>query len=60
MIENFSFLHPGLLFLLLALPLLALWKGRWGAPLAVRIPTTLDAEMIGARSGGAESPGLRD
>ena len=50
MIENFSFLHPGLLFLLLALPLLALWKGRWGAPLAVRIPTTLDAEMIGARS----------
>jgi Ca-activated chloride channel family protein len=48
--ENFSFLHPGLLFLLLALPLLAFWKGRWGTPNAVRIPSTLDAENIGARS----------
>lgn len=48
--ENFSFLHPELLFLLLALPLLAFWKGRWGTPNAVRIPSTLDAESIGARS----------
>jgi len=50
MIENFSFLHPELLLLLLALPLLAFWKGRWGMPIAVRIPSTLDAESIGARS----------
>ncbi|MEX1114260.1 MAG: VWA domain-containing protein [Akkermansiaceae bacterium] len=49
MIENFQFLHPELLLLLLLLPVLALWRGRRGAPVAVRIPSTLDAESIGAR-----------
>jgi Ca-activated chloride channel family protein len=48
MIENFQFLHPELLSLLLLLPVLALWRGRRGAPVAVRIPSTLDAESIGA------------
>ena len=50
MTENFQFLHPELLFLLLLLPVLAIWKGRWGQPVAIKIPSTDDASSIGARS----------
>ncbi len=49
MTESFQFLHPELLFLLLLLPVLAIWKGRWGQPVAVKIPSTGDAEGIGAK-----------
>ncbi|MEO7099894.1 MAG: VWA domain-containing protein [Luteolibacter sp.] len=50
MTESFQFLHPELLFLLLLLPVLAIWKGRWGQPVAIKIPSTDDARSIGARS----------
>jgi len=50
MIGNFQFLHPWLLLLLLLLPAMAVWKGRRGEPVAVRIPSTLDADAIGAKS----------
>ncbi len=50
MTESFQFLHPELLLLLLLLPLLAIWKGRWGKPVAIKIPSTDDASRIGARS----------
>jgi Ca-activated chloride channel family protein len=49
MTESFQFLHPEFLFLLLFLPLLAIWKGRWGMPVAVRMPSTDDAVSVGAR-----------
>lgn len=49
MTESFQFLHPELLFLLLLLPVLAIWKGRWGRPAAVRMPSTIDAVSIGAK-----------
>ncbi len=49
MTESFQFLHPELLFLLLLLPVLAIWKGRWGQPVAIKIPSTGDAESIGAK-----------
>ena len=49
MSESFQFLHPELLFLLLLLPVMAIWKGRWGQPVAVKIPSTGDAESIGAK-----------
>jgi Ca-activated chloride channel family protein len=50
MMENFQFLHPELLWLLIFLPILAIWKDRWGRPVAVKIPSTTDAQAIGARS----------
>lgn len=49
MTESFQFLHPQSLFLLLLLPLLAIWKGRWGRPVALRMPSTDDAVRVGAR-----------
>lgn len=49
MTESFQFVHPEFLFLLLLLPLLAVWKGRWGNPVAVRMPSTDDALGAGAR-----------
>lgn len=47
--ENFQFLHPGVLWLLLLLPALAIWRGRWGRPVSVRLPSITDARSIGAR-----------
>lgn len=49
MTESFQFVHPGFLYLLLLLPLLAIWKGRWGQPVAVRMPSTIDALEAGAK-----------
>ena len=49
MTESFQFLHPEFLFLLLLLPVLAVWKGRWGRPVAVRMPSTDDAISVGAK-----------
>ena len=49
MTESFQFAHPEFLFLLLLLPVLAIWKGRWGRPVAVRMPSTLDAISVGAK-----------
>ena len=49
MTESYQFVHPQLLFLLLLLPVMAIWKGRWGRPLAVRMPSTDDAIQVGAR-----------
>lgn len=49
MTENFQFVHPELLLVLLVLPLLAVWRGRWGRPVAVRMPSTDDARSVGAR-----------
>ncbi|MES2477243.1 MAG: VWA domain-containing protein [Verrucomicrobiota bacterium] len=49
MTESFQFVHPGFLFLLLLLPVMAIWKGRWGQPVAVRMPSTLDALGAGAK-----------
>ncbi len=49
MTESFQFVHPGFLFLLLLLPVLAIWKGRWGRPVAVRMPSTQDALSAGAK-----------
>jgi len=46
---EFQFLHPDFLFLLVLLPVLAIWKARWGQPVAVKIPSTGDAESIGAK-----------
>ena len=50
MTENFQLVHPEFLFLLLLLPLMAIWKGRWGRPVAVKMPSTDDAHGIGAKS----------
>lgn len=49
MTESFQFVHPELLLILLVLPLLAVWRGRWGRPVAVRMPSTDDARSVGAR-----------
>lgn len=49
MTEGFQFVHPGFLSLLLLLPVLAIWKGRWGQPVAVRLPSTDDAIQVGAK-----------
>ena len=46
--ENLDFTHPWMLWLLLLPPLLLFWKGRRGQPLAVRLPSTLDATVTGA------------
>lgn len=50
MTESFQFVHPGFLFLLLLLPVMAVWKGRWGRPVAIRMPSTDDAIHVGART----------
>lgn len=50
MTGSFQFVHPEFLFLLLLLPVLAIWKGRWGRPAAVRMPSTDDAIHVGART----------
>lgn len=50
MTESFQFLHPGFLWLLLLVPVLALWKGRWGRPVAIRMPSTDDAIHVGAKT----------
>ncbi len=50
MTESFQFLHPEFLFLLLLLPILAIWKGRWGRPVAIRMPSTDDAIHVGAKT----------
>ncbi len=50
MTESFQFLHPEFLFLLLLLPVLAIWKGRWGRPVAIRMPSTDDAIHVGAKT----------
>lgn len=49
MTESYQFVHPEFLLLLLLLPVLAIWKGRWGRPVAVRMPSTDDAVSVGAR-----------
>ncbi len=49
MTGSFQFVHPEFLFLLLLLPVLAIWKGRWGRPVAVRLPSTDDAINVGAK-----------
>jgi Ca-activated chloride channel homolog len=50
MTESFEFLHPEFLLLLLLLPVLAVWKGRWGRPVAIRMPSTDDAIHVGAKT----------
>ncbi|RYD22204.1 MAG: VWA domain-containing protein [Verrucomicrobiaceae bacterium] len=50
MTDGFQFAHPELLFLLLLLPVLAIWKGRWGRPVAIRMPSTDDAIHVGAKT----------
>jgi Ca-activated chloride channel family protein len=49
MTESFQFVHPQFLLLLLLLPVMAIWKGRWGRPVAVRMPSTDDAVEVGAK-----------
>lgn len=49
MTESFQFVHPGLLWLLAVLPFLAIWRGRRGRTVAVRMPSTIDAVAVGAR-----------
>lgn len=49
MTDSFQFVHPEFLLLLLFLPLLAYWKGRWGSPVAVKMPSTDDARNVGVR-----------
>lgn len=49
MTGSFQFVHPEFLFLLLLLPVLAIWKGRWGRPVAVRLPSTDDLIHVGAK-----------
>jgi Ca-activated chloride channel family protein len=49
MTESYQFAHPQVLFLLLLIPLLAVWKGRRGTPVAIRMPSTDDAVKAGAR-----------
>lgn len=49
MTDSYQFVHPELLLLLLVLPLLAIWRGRTGHPVAIRMPSTDDARRVGAR-----------
>ncbi|MBC8127553.1 MAG: VWA domain-containing protein [Gloeobacteraceae cyanobacterium ES-bin-144] len=49
MTESFQFVHPELLFLLLLLPVLAFWRGRWGQQAAIQLPSTDDAKHVGAK-----------
>ncbi len=50
MTASFEFLHPECLLMLLLLPVLAIWKGRWGRPVAIRMPSTDDAIHVGAKT----------
>lgn len=56
MMEGFEFSHPWFLVMLPLIPLLALWKGRRGAAMALRMPSTENAVEVGAvprsRAGG--------
>lgn len=45
---TFEYAHPGLLWLLTLLPVLAVWKARRGKPAAIRLPSTADALAAGA------------
>lgn len=49
MTESFQFVHPEFLFLLLLLPVMAIWRGRWGRPAALKLPSTDDAVQVGAK-----------
>lgn len=53
---NFQFANPALLWLLLALPVMALLRGRSGRAVALRLPSVSDAKGIGShprsRAGG--------
>lgn len=49
MTEQFQWAQPWWLLLLLLLPVLAWWKGRWGQPMALRLPSTDDALVVGTR-----------
>ncbi len=49
MTQNFEFAHPAFLALLLFLPLMAIWKSRWGRPVAVKMPSTQDVLGAGAK-----------
>ena len=46
---NLQLLHPHFLWLLACLPVMAVWRGRWGRTVAVRLPSTHDAIAVGAR-----------
>lgn len=46
---DFQLLHPQFLWLLACLPVMAVWKARWGRTVAVRMPSTHDAVLVGAR-----------
>lgn len=50
MTESFQFAHPEFLFLLMLLPVLVIWRSRWGRPVAVRMPSTDDAVHVGAKT----------
>lgn len=49
MSSEFQFAHPEFLWLLLLLPILAFWKGRRGKPVTLRMPSTDDAILAGAK-----------
>lgn len=49
MTDGYQFAHPEFLFLLLALPILAIWKAKRGRPVAVKMPSTTDALRVGAK-----------
>jgi Ca-activated chloride channel family protein len=49
MTESFQFVHPEFLGLLVLLPLLTIWKARWGQPVALKMPSTTDALAVGAK-----------
>jgi Ca-activated chloride channel family protein len=49
MTGSFQFMRPEFLWLLGLLPVLAIWRARWGRPVAVRMPSTADARSVGAR-----------
>ncbi len=50
MTSSLQFAYPWVLSLLALVPLMAWWKGRYGRPVALRMPSTDDAINVGARS----------
>ncbi len=50
MTSSLQFAYPWVLALLAIVPLMAWWKGRFGRPVALRMPSTDDAVHVGARS----------